>query len=364
MKILRNILAAVILPLNIITAILALLAAYGEYISPLTIPYPALLGLAFPIVVIVNVLFVFVWLFVKPLFILIPLLSTLACVPAIWKYSPVHFDGDYIDDNHPGFTLLCYNVYYFSDVEQEAYPDAPLPDYNRTLQNILDADADIVMAQEAPIPQNVRWRKVTEGQLRQLQRQYPYCVSGHNSFVMSKYPLEAILDTVYSTSASTHVSRVDINGHKVTLFNNHLESIGLDQNDKDAYREITVQPDSIRSNWRNIRQMVRKFVNAFELRAVQVHFVDSLAASIGGNIILCGDINDTPNSYAYRILSKSRDDAYLQLGCGPGFTYRANRMWVRIDHIFYEGDLIPRNFRLGNQRSSDHFPLLVRFDWK
>ena len=192
MKIIRNILAAVILPVNIITAVLALLAAYGEYISPQLTPYPALLGLAFPIVVAVNALFIFVWIFVKPLFLLLPLLTTLAAAPAIWKYTPIHF-GDYIDDNRPGFTLLSYNVYYFSDIEQENNPDAELPEYNRTLQNILDADADIVMAQEAPLPQNVKWRKVTDGQLRQLHRRYPYYVNGKNSFVLSKYPIEKLL---------------------------------------------------------------------------------------------------------------------------------------------------------------------------
>lgn len=363
MKILSNILAAMILPLNIITAVLALLAAYGEYISPQTIPYLALLGLAFPIVVIVNALFIFVWIFVKPIFLLLPLLSTLACAPAVWKYSPIHFD-DYIEDNHPGFTLLSYNVYYFSDVEQETNPDAAYPDYNRTLQNILDADADIVMAQEAPMPQTVKWRKITEGQLRQLERRYPYCAKGNNSFVMSKYPVETILDTVYSSSASTHVSRVDIDGRKVTLFNNHLESIGLDKDDKNTYREITAQPDSIRSNWGNIKQMTRKFINAFELRAAQVEFVDSLAKHTPGNIIMCGDINDTPNSYAYHVLASRRNDAYLQHGCGPGFTYRSNRMWVRIDHVIYEGDITARYVRLGHRRSSDHYPLFVRFDWQ
>lgn len=362
MKIIRNILAAVILPVNIITAVLALLAAYGEYISPQLTPYPALLGLAFPIVVAVNALFIFVWIFVKPLFLLLPLLTTLAAAPAIWKYTPIHF-GDYIDDNRPGFTLLSYNVYYFSDIEKENNPDAELPEYNRTLQNILDADADIVMAQEAPLPQNVKWRKVTDGQLRQLHRRYPYYVNGKNSFVLSKYPIETILDTLYSTSASTHVSRVDINGNKVTLFNNHLESIGLDQNDKDTYREITAQPDSIKSNLQNIKRMARKFVNAFEVRAAQVQYVDSLAKTIGGNIIMSGDINDTPNSYAYRILAGHRNDAYLQYGCGPGFTYRSNRMWVRIDHVIYEGDFTARYIRLGKTRSSDHFPLFVRFDW-
>ena len=115
MKIIRNILAAVILPVNIIPAVLALLSAYGESISTQLTPYPALLGLAFPIVVAVNALFIFVWIFVKPLFLLLPLLTTLAAAPAIWKYTPIHF-GDYIDDNRPGLTLLSYNEYYSSDI--------------------------------------------------------------------------------------------------------------------------------------------------------------------------------------------------------------------------------------------------------
>lgn len=358
MGIIRKILAGILLIGNLATATLLFGASYTEWISPQWYAYPALLGLAFPIIALINLLFLITWIFVYPRYIWIPFISFLICAPAMWKYCPIHLNN-YIEDNHKGFTVLSYNVYYFNDIDKTQDTR-----YNHTLQYILNADADLALIQEAPFPTTLKWRNITDEQIKQMERQYPYYVVGHNNFILSKYPIEEISDTSYSSSAFTNISRVDISGKKITLFNNHLESIGLNQDDKVLYREITSQPDSIKGNLASIKQMTHKFLNAFKERARQVEFVDSVACNTEGNIIMCGDINDTPNSYAYRILKKKRHDAYLECGNGPGYTYQMNRMWVRIDHVIYEGDFKARYIEIGKQRSSDHYPILVRFDWE
>ena len=364
MKSIRKILAIALLIPDILVAILLLISAYAEFIPPSWSAFPALLGLVFPIFAVIHFLFLLAFFFIYPRYSIFPIGVFLLCIPALWKYTPIHFN-DYIEDNRPGFTLLSYNVYHFNNADIESNPDVANLDYNRTLQNILNYDADIAMIQESPFPTRIRnWRKINAEQLSQLERQYPYHVIGHNSFVLSKYPIEAVFDTTYTASAFTNISRVDIEGRKITLFNNHLQSIGLDSDDKELYKELMVQPDSIKNKWGNIKQMTRKFLRAFEARNAQVRFIDSVADNTPGNIIMCGDINDTPNSYAYRELKKDRRDAFLDKGCGPGYTYRSNRMWVRIDHVFYEGDFTVRYIEKGNMRSSDHFPLFVRFDWE
>ncbi len=361
-NILRNILATLFLLINIPCALLLLVAAYAEYISPTWIAYPAMLGLAFPVILLANALFLLVWGVLHSRYILVPIITLLLCAPAIWKYSPIHFDH-YIEDNHPGFTLLTYNAFYFNDVERTKNPDGTYPDYNRTLQTILNADADIAVIQEA-IYLDKSWRHRSEEQLRQLHRQYPYHAQSKRDFILSKYPIKQVEKIKFTATASTSIYRAEIGDSILTIFNTHLESIGLTDNDKSTYREITSTPDSIKDNIGNIKTIARKLLNAFEARAQQVHYIDSLAQSIGGNIIICGDMNDTPNSYTYRILKNNRNDAYLDHGSGPGYTYQTDRMWVRIDHIFYEGNLYARYIEKIDQRSSDHDPLLVRFDWK
>lgn len=357
MGFIRRILTGVLLTGNIIAAALLLVASYAEWISPEWCAYLALLGLAFPIIALANLPFLIIWPFLYPRYIWVPIAALLSCAPAAWKYCPIH-PTNYIEDNHKGFTILSYNVYYFSDIDKNEDKT-----YNQTLQYILNTDADIALIQEAPFPTTLKWRNITDEQIRQMERQYPHHIIGRGSFVLSKFPIKEISDTLYTRSALTNISLVDIDGQKITLFNNHLESIGLDKDDKALYRDLTTQPDSLKENWGDIKQMTRKFLKAFEIRAQQVDYIDSVAQATGGNIIMCGDINDTPNSYAYRVLKKGRRDAYLEHGNGPGYTYQMNRMWVRIDHIIYEGDFTARYVKLGDLRSSDHYPILARFDW-
>ncbi len=362
MGILRRLFASILLILNAIVSVLLVASSYVEYISPAYISLPALLGLAFPVFVVANIIFIPIWMLIYPRYILYPFVALLLSSPAIWKYCPIHFDS-YIETNHEGFTLLSYNVYQFNDVVKKENPNAPVVEYNRSLQNVIDYNADIAVLQETGHAKYGRWRDTSSAQIAQLNKLYPYHISGKNSLVLSKYPITQLLDTVYTASAFTNVSQVEMNGHKITIINNHLESIGLNDSDKMLFRELTSNPDSLGGNMHNIKLMVRKFMAAFEQRAKQVNYIDSLAHSIGGNIIMCGDINDTPNSYAYRILRGQRHDAYIECGNGPGYTYRTNRMWVRIDHIFYEGDFTAQYITKGLERTSDHYPLFVRFDW-
>ncbi len=79
---------------------------------------------------------------------------------------------------------------------------------------------------------------------------------------------------------------------------------------------------------------------------------------------MCGDINDTPNSYAYYRLTKNHRDAFLELGSGAGFTYLANRIWVRIDYLLYKGDMSAQYINVIGKRSSDHYPIYGEFEWK
>ena len=47
-----------------------------------------------------------------------------------------------------------------------------------------------------------------------------------------------------------------------------------------------------------------------------------------------------------------------------GITYHANRFWFRIDHILYKGNMEARWLERLHNKSSDHYPLLVRFAWE
>ena len=63
---------------------------------------------------------------------------------------------------------------------------------------------------------------------------------------LSKYPATLLFDTVYSESSAIAIYRVKIEDHTVTVVNQHMESIGLTQTDKELYHEITAHPNTDR----------------------------------------------------------------------------------------------------------------------
>ena len=194
---------------------------------------------------------------------------------------------------------------------------------------------------------------------------YPYRIpTTHGMNFLSKYPATLLFDTVYSESSAIAIYQVKIEGHTVTVVNQHMESIGLTQTDKELYHEITAHPNTDRLDEIK-KHLLSKLMNAAEIRNRQADLTAEKIQNIPGNIIVCGDFNDSPLSYSVRKFhSMGFRDAYNELGLGPGITYHANRFWFRIDHILYKGNMEARWLVRQRHKSSDHYPLVTRFVWE
>lgn len=107
------------------------------------------------------------------------------------------------------------------------------------------------------------------------------------------------------------------------------------------------------------RLLVRKLAEASAIRAPQA---DSIAKAIARSkhpyIIVCGDFNDTPISYAHRVISQDMDDAFTQSGCGLGISYNQNKFYFRIDNILVSPNLQSFNCTVDRSiKESDHYPI-------
>jgi endonuclease/exonuclease/phosphatase family metal-dependent hydrolase len=72
-------------------------------------------------------------------------------------------------------------------------------------------------------------------------------------------------------------------------------------------------------------------------------------------IVVCGDFNDTPVSYAYRKLSKGKKDAFTNSGNGIGTTYA--KMPLRIDYILHDKKFSSFNYKQHKRELSDHYAI-------
>ena len=104
--------------------------------------------------------------------------------------------------------------------------------------------------------------------------------------------------------------------------------------------------------------------NGFISRAQQVKGLVESIKSCKYKMILCGDLNEIPYSYAYFSLRNLLHNAFEKAGNGFGFTYNGKLFFLRIDNQFFSEDLQSHSFMTHrNIDYSDHFPLTATYSW-
>ena len=203
-------------------------------------------------------------------------------------------------------------------------------------------------------------------QLDSLFKISPHILQATNGslMVLSKYPVRRInLPQPLGNRFLPYAAfTVELPQGTITLFDCHLESIGPTDSDKASYQDIT-RGKANKSDIKGIKNSaIHKLNEAYRTRAIQINQLREAADSIGGNIIIAGDFNDVPLSYTIRSLKDAVfKEAYPSLAIGPGFTYQADRLYFRIDHILYRGSLRPTSLEIPKVSLSDHYPMIMTF---
>lgn len=353
-----------IIVMNTLIMIATVFAGYGGNISPMTMPFAGVMVMTFPAWVLLNIILLILFLMFRRIMSLFPAITLIICISPILNFCPLNFGAKSISEskNANSFTLLTYNVYDFIDYRKD-YPE----NSNRTLDYIMETDADIVCMQECEYFSPLKRFHVYSHQIDSLKKRYPYRkIDIKGQSIISKFPFE-YQDSAYCDFGWGGITafKMTIKDKNLLIFNIHLQSIGLNDDDKELYKELTQlkTDDNIK---RAKNQLFTKLFNAFKGRSKQVDLLCSfIEKSPIENIIVCGDFNDTPNSYAInRITDMGVKDTYRNYGLGPTPTYNANRFLFRIDHILYKGNLSATAIERGDVNSSDHYPLLATFEWK
>lgn len=345
-------------------------SAFSGYVSPLEDSKMAYLGMVYPVLLIAMTIMIVIWALCKKYLMSILFLLPLICTfDAIRTFCPINNPFSTKDENKAHFTLMTYNVMEFEDFEEDVVKSVE----NRTIKYILEKNSDIVCLQESRYSLNNPANPfgISNRQHELLEAKYPHKWTGRRDLcLLSKFPIRRV--NTISTSNSNYgcdLYEIDVNGTPVTIINVHLQSIGLSMTDKELYMDMTSisktheNIDSAKIKVKEIRrQLISKLGAAFRERARQAKRIRNVLENIEGNVILCGDFNDTPNSYAYRQICENMHDAYRDKAFGPTITYHDNRFYFRIDHIFYRGGLKVVDIERGSNSSSDHYPVLATFE--
>jgi endonuclease/exonuclease/phosphatase family metal-dependent hydrolase len=348
--------------LNIILVILLVASAYSDTISPEKQLLFAYLGLAFPVLLLADFCFFVYWMLTKkwlPACIL-PL-SLIACWGPLSRYCPFHIRTNALPQENV-IKVLSYNVMSF------AYKDHTKKSPNKIIQYIAESDADIVCLQEYMV--SSRPNLISSEKVAKALPMYPYIAEvifsppenkryKYGLAVLSKFPVaksRRIAFTSAYNGASIH--EIIVNGKKIVLVNNHLESFKLTAEDRSNYSDMITHA-SLESFDELRGSIQQKLGQAFRIRAKQAETIAGEIRKANGNtIIVCGDFNDTPISYAHRTIQGSLSDAYAGSGFGPGTSYNQNFFLFRIDHILYSPDMEAYSCKVDTRVNlSDHYPI-------
>ncbi len=76
-------------------------------------------------------------------------------------------------------------------------------------------------------------------------------------------------------------------------------------------------------------------------------------------VIICGDFNDVPNSYAYSKIGKNMHNAFVKKGAGIGRTFSRITPTLRIDNIFTDKKFTIEQYTRIKEKLIDHYPIIA-----
>ena len=309
-------------------------------------------GLLFPISAIIVVLTAVVCAFVARRQLLILLLGMAVCFHSFRDYCPFNFGTSIPEENF--IKVMTYNTLGLGEHKTDDAGDFQIAHYIGT------ENPHIACLQEA----NFRYPADQESFLKTIEEYgYDYkwlAVGDANMGVASKFPIvdyKEIFHCGGNGAAAFFV--LPPQQDTIVVINAHLESMHLSAEDRGQYHAIVKNlnhADTIKGK----RTILSKIANAGVERARQAdllaHFVDSLA---GKRIILTGDFNDTPISYAHYQICKRLTDAFKTAGNGMGRSFSKDAIIVRIDNIFCSSHWIPQyTYVEKSVNYSDHYPII------
>jgi endonuclease/exonuclease/phosphatase family metal-dependent hydrolase len=139
-----------------------------------------------------------------------------------------------------------------------------------------------------------------------------------------------------------------------------LQSVGLGNDENELFDKNNLSKLNRGSTQEKYKRISFKLKRAFLKREKQAEQIKEHMNNCPYPFVLAGDLNDTPSSYAYAVLSDHLKDAFTNKGLGFGSTYAGLLPLLRIDCILYSKEWYIDSFETLDKTSSDHYPILSK----
>lgn len=361
--------------LNIMTAIIFLLACGAAYCNPSRFWLIALLGVGFIFITVAMLGFLIFWLLLRSRWIFLPIAMIGIGWSQIHSLFAMHLFTRFEQKKEAGnFRVLTWNVARWDEMNKRAKGGTS----NRLnmFKFIKSQNADILCIQEFfESCDTTLFDKNIPYITKELGYPYHYFAIDHVTWrgiyehgiaIFSRYPIVDTFrlrfpgpDSLRATESLIRTT-IDMNGKKINVFTTHLQSFLFTGND---YRKLKTikQADDKDSVLMAGKGIIRKFRYSYQYRNIQADIVRAKLDSSNYPEIICGDFNDVPNSYTYFTIKGDRQDAFVQKGFGLGRTYVFISPTLRIDYVLADPSLQVMQYKKVKLPYSDHFPVIADF---
>ena len=341
-------------PATLGMAFLGIAGIFAPSTNPNSWWLPALSGLFMPAIIFANLYLLIFWAICKKWWIILP------CVTIICNYnyftgtfqSPWKKDILYTQEND--ITIASYNVNGFSWIARNVQYD---------IKKIVEENhIDILCIQEHCEKTNLDSVAIQQKFGLPHRRVYFNKRTTWANFgisIYSRYPIIRYGEINFNSEKNNGMwADILVREDTIRVFNNHLQTTNVRMNSKKykAYKSVK----DWKGQARTLVNIVEQLKDNFIIRANQAMQIRKIIDTTRYPIIVCGDFNDTPVSFAYNhIAGNNLTDGFRDRGKGYGYSFNGMKGLLRIDFISYDKSFTGLEYDSPRLPWSDHNPIIM-----
>jgi len=345
---LKHFFVYILLLLNLVAVFALGVASISVYLSPEKLWFAALFGMAYPYLLLINLIFIVLWVIIKPWFTLFSIVIILAGYEHIGNY--LQFSGKRTPEK--GIRVTSYNVKYFMGTTD--FPSKENADH--ILNFLRQNNADIICLQEVRLNKRQIF-DITNHKLANIEHmQLAHSSHAGGQLTLTRFPILYMGEIRFKNSGNMIIyTDLQINSDTVRIYNCHLQSYRLKKTEINTIDSIDFDNDE--KTKAKFMELGGKFKRALIKRAEQAATLREHIDQCPYPVIVCGDFNDTPVSFTYHTVRGDLEDSFSQSGKGTANTYNGKLPSFRIDYILHSPKFTSYNFEVSTLNHSDHYPV-------
>jgi len=349
---------------NCVIALVFLAGAFVRYFNPASWWFLGLFTLILAYLLLALLIFFVFWLFKRSFWCCISLITIILGWHAVLNVFSLDFSSFSMQKKSGSLRVMSWNVEQFNILYAKERPGVK----QEMFDLINKYDPDIACFQEVVAGdkrKGINYFPAIQKALHFKDDFYSYSVKDdfdrYHHFgraIFSKYPIINKQTVVnYPNNYNATFQYIDIlkDGDTIRIFNVHLQSLKFSKDNLNYLDNAGLNSDS---NFTESRNIVSKIKTGFLKRAIQANFIKDEIEHSPYPVIVCGDFNDVPNSYAYETIGRGLQNAFVKKGTGIERMFTGISPTLRIDNIFADKRFTVLQFTRVKKQLSDHFPIL------